>query len=82
MRTTLTLDEDVAAQVKESMAAEQRTFKETVNHLLRIGLDAERKPRETGAFKVRAKDLGGGSTGIDFSNIGEVLERFEGPDHR
>jgi hypothetical protein len=31
-------------------------------------------------FKVEARDLGGGH--VDFDKVGEVLERFEGPDHR
>lgn len=40
MRTTLTLDEDVAQQVKRLMRERGAGFKETVNELIRRGLGA------------------------------------------
>lgn len=42
MRTTLTLDEDVAQQVRRLMHERRRGFKETVNELIRLGLQADR----------------------------------------
>jgi hypothetical protein len=41
MRTTLTLDEDVAQQVKALMRERGAGFKETVNDLIRRGLRSE-----------------------------------------
>lgn len=38
MRTTLTLDEDVAQQIRQLMRERGTGFKETVNELLRRGL--------------------------------------------
>lgn len=46
MRTTLTLDEDVAQSIKEVMRQRGSGFKETVNELLRRGLHGERSPLE------------------------------------
>lgn len=40
MRTTLTLDDDVAREVRERMRERDAGFKETVNDLLRRGLAA------------------------------------------
>lgn len=54
MRTTLTLDEDVAQQVKRLMRERGTGFKETVNELLRRGLrsDAAPEPYETPTFSL------------------------------
>jgi len=38
VRTTLTLDEDVARQIERRMRETKTTFKQTVNDLLRRGL--------------------------------------------
>jgi hypothetical protein len=40
MRTTVTLDEDVAQQIRRVMSERGAGFKETVNELLRRGLRA------------------------------------------
>lgn len=81
MRTTLTLDDDVAARLKSEMNATGRTFKETVNHLLRVGLHAQKRSAPEAPFVVRARRLDPRS-GYDFDNIGELLEHAEGADHR
>lgn len=44
MRTTLTLDEDVAVSVRELMRQRGSGFKETVNELIRRGLNSEQSP--------------------------------------
>ncbi|MHB8467141.1 MAG: antitoxin [Acidimicrobiales bacterium] len=38
MRTTLTLDDDVASLVRSLMDDRQLSFKEAVNHAIRLGL--------------------------------------------
>ena len=82
MRTTLTLDEDVAAKLQARARRSGRPFREIVNETLRRGLarpsaDAARAP-----FKVEARDLGRLRPGLRLDNIGEVLEQLEGPLHR
>ena len=45
MRTTITLEEDVAVQVRRVMRERHITFKEAVNSTLRAGLGVSREPR-------------------------------------
>ena len=81
MRTTLTLEDDVAARLKEEMGRTGRSFKETVNEILREGLRSARTREPDRPFVVRARDLGS-RPGVDFDNISELLEQGEGPFHR
>ena len=46
MRTTLTLDPDVAARLQKEAAKGARTFKQIVNDALRRGLDSAAKPKK------------------------------------
>lgn len=46
MRTTITLDEDVASQLRRVMHERGITFKEAVNVTLRNGLGVTRESRE------------------------------------
>lgn len=47
MRTTLTLDDDVAMQLKQKASQSGRSFKETVNDILRLGLLANTPASDT-----------------------------------
>lgn len=59
MRTTLTLDDDVAAELQRLSAQGDRSFKALVNDLLRAGLrELERPPRRRPAFHTHVADLG------------------------
>jgi hypothetical protein len=59
MRTTLTLDDDVAADLQRLAARDERTFKTLVNDLLRAGLrQLDRPPRHRPPFHTHAVDLG------------------------
>ena len=55
MRTTITLDPDTEALIKESMQREGATFKETVNRAIRAGL-AQRGRKHT--FRQRTVAMG------------------------
>ncbi|MBY0495981.1 MAG: ribbon-helix-helix domain-containing protein [Cyanobacteria bacterium] len=46
MRTTLTLDPDVAARINKEAAKGDRTFKEIVNDALRRGLASPARPKK------------------------------------
>lgn len=78
MRTTLTLDDDVAAKLKAAMRRSGRPFKDVVNDTLRRGLAAPKAGRAP--FRVQARDLGESHARLD--DIGGVLESVEGPRHR
>ena len=82
MRTTLTLDDDVAAKLKAEARKTDGSFRETVNEALRRGLDVPRSPSARRRFSVTPRDLGELRPGLSLDNIGELLERVEGPTHR
>lgn len=81
MRTTLTLDDDVAARLRRLRSAE-RTFKELVNDALRAGLDAieQPTPRRRRSYTTPA-DLGEPLV-PNVDDIWGVIAAVEGDDHR
>lgn len=78
MRTTLTLDDDVAALLKKEVRKSGEPFKQVVNRYLRSGLTAAKQPLHR-PFKVKPINLG---LPRDFDKIEELLEYLEGPEHR
>jgi hypothetical protein len=82
MRTTLTLDDDVAAKLKAEARRSGRPFREIVNDTLRRGLAARRASTRRRTFKVSVRDLGELKPGLSLDNVGEILERVEGSPHR
>ena len=76
MRTTLTLESDVARELKEETRRSGRTFKRVVNEALRAGLATQRlKPARR--YRLRPASLGGVLPGIDLDRalrLAEVLE--------
>lgn len=79
-RTTLTLEEDVAARVQTEARRSGRSFKQVVNELLRFALNARRAGGRT-HFQVSPRDLGL-RPGLAYDDIGGLLEEIEGPAHR
>jgi predicted transcriptional regulator len=82
MRTTLTLDDDVASRLKSLARRSGRTFRDVVNDVIRRGLATSAATSSPPRFKVRARDLGALRPGLSLDNIGDLLERVEGPLHR
>lgn len=81
MRTTLTLDDDVVARLEELQRRLGLTFKEAVNQTLRRGLERERiKPRDLPPFTIQARSMGL-RRGLNYANVGELLEQVEGVAH-
>lgn len=81
VRTTLTLDDDVAAKLKAESRRSGQSFKDVVNAVLRRGL-ADRRTTTARAFTIRPRDLGSVRRGLSLDSIGELLEQVEGPLHR
>jgi metal-responsive CopG/Arc/MetJ family transcriptional regulator len=71
MRTTVTLDEDVAAAVEGLRRQEGTGVSEAINRLIRTGL-VRRPTREV--YRHRTSDIG---LKIDVTNIGEVLDLLD-----
>jgi Arc/MetJ family transcription regulator len=76
MRTTVSLDDDVAAAVEELRHSRHVGLSEAVNELIRQGL---RVPRKRSAFRPRSADLG---LRVDVANVAEALDLLDGPDAR
>lgn len=75
MRTTLTLEPDVALKLKKRMAARNLTLKEAVNQALRAGLAAdEASPRVR--FKVEPHDFRF-KAGIDLDKLNQLADELE-----
>ena len=82
MRTTITLDPDVAARLKAAVRRRRRPFKVLVNEALRSGLDALDQPTPARVpFRTRGFDLGPSLLG-SLDNVEEILSRAEGEAHR
>ena len=81
MRTTLTLDADVAAKVKRTIHQRKRPLKEVVNAALRLGLAQMDQPAPARPYVTKARPLGL-RAGLSYDNIADVLSRAEAEDFR
>lgn len=81
MRTTLTLEEDVAAGIQREVRRTGRPFKSVVNELLRTALHLKKSPRPAPRFRIKARALGV-RPGLDYDRISQLLDEIEGPVHR
>jgi len=78
-RTTLTLDDDVAARLKEHAHREKTSFKETVNSVLRRGLAAQEGRRKRRRYRV-ATFRSGFRPGIDPLRLNQLVDELETQD--
>jgi Arc/MetJ family transcription regulator len=76
MRTTLSLDDDVAAAVQQLREERHIGQSEAVNELIRAGLAA---PAKRAPFRQRAADLG---LRVEVSSVADALENLDGPGAR
>ena len=83
MRTTLTLDPDVAALLKQEARRQKGSLKEAVNTALRAGLQALNAPpvAPLKSYAITPWNLGPSLIG-SLDDIEEVLSRVEGEDHK
>ena len=77
MRTTLTLDDDVAVQLERMRRARDVNLKELVNEALRRGLrEMSAPPKKRKGFRTQAFHMGNPLISID--NVAEALTHLEG----
>jgi hypothetical protein len=81
VRTTLSIDDDIAKLVEHEVRHSGDTFKGTVNRLLRLGLVAARQPETGKPFEVTPFPLGL-KPGLSYDSIAELIEEVEGPHYR
>jgi hypothetical protein len=76
MRTTLSLDDDVAALLETARKSRGVTFKEIVNEALRQGLERLSTPSESKPFQTTPIDLGD-CYFPNLDNVWDVLDEVE-----
>jgi hypothetical protein len=82
MRTTLTLDDDVAARLQAEARRSGRPFRVVVNEHLRAALAQRRAIKTLPPFRVEPRNLGGPLPGLSYDNIGALLEEVEDTQRR
>ena len=80
MRTTLTLDPDVAAKVKKGSAKLGKPLKEVINAALRVVLDEILTPPPSKPYRTKATAMGL-RPGLSYENIAELIATAEGEGH-
>ena len=76
MRTTLTLDPDVAERLKHLVRSGRKGLKATVNEALRIGLGMIEKPVKPAPFRIRAF-VAGLQPGVEPDKMNQLLDELE-----
>ena len=81
MRTTLTLEDDVAAMLERVRSSRRLGLKEAVNEALRQGLTQMAAPPARREYRTRGRDLGQCLIG-SLDDVAEALAIAEGEDFR
>jgi hypothetical protein len=76
MRTTLTLDRDVADRLKLEIRRSGKAMKVVVNEALRLGLGLVGKPMRPPRFQVRPHAFGF-KPGVDLDRINQLVDELE-----
>ena len=82
MRTTLTLDDDIAAKLSAASRTSGKPFKEVVNSLLRRALFENKAAKKADAFVVQPQKMGALKPGFTLDKISAVLDEADGPQRR
>ena len=78
MRTTLTLDDDVARALKQQAKQAAESFRDVVNSVLRRGLATMTAPaRKQKRFVVRPHKMGGFMPGVDPLKLNRISDELE-----
>lgn len=83
MRTTITLDDDVAIALERIRTEERTTFRQTLNEMVREGLAARTRRERQGAAQIRttpARTLG--PRVASFDSTSELLAVIEGDTYK
>jgi hypothetical protein len=81
MRTTLTIDDDVAAKARQAVRITGLPFKEIINSALRVGIDVVLSPRKSQPYRTEGRPLGL-RKGLSYDDISELLSLSEGENHQ
>jgi hypothetical protein len=83
MRTTITLEDDVVAELGKLQKARDEPFKQTVNTVLRAGLATLTAKEQRKSLPYKSLPVSLGVPRLkNLDDISEVLAFAEGEDHR
>jgi hypothetical protein len=77
VRTTLTIDERLARELKEIAHRSGRPFKQVVNETLQAGLGARKAPRKARRYRLAPASLGQPLPGIDLDKALQLADALE-----
>lgn len=81
MRTTLTLDDDVAAKLRAEVRHSGEPFKQVVNRVLRVGLHSRSELRSLSPFKVKPFHMGL-RPGLNLDDVWGLIDLLDHTDPR
>ncbi len=77
MRTTITLDEDVAAKLRAAARKSGRPFKQVVNEAIRTGL--ARQAKKLPPFEIQGRELIRLKPGFNYDKVEDIFDQLDGP---
>jgi len=77
MRTTLTLDDEIARILQETAFQTRRPFKRVVNDTLRAGIAAGAAPSRARPYRLTPAHLGGVRPGFDLDRALRLADSLE-----
>jgi hypothetical protein len=81
MRTTLTIEPDVAVLLERLQKARGSSLKEAANEAIRLGAETLLKPKSS-TFKVYTHPVDTGAPLISLDDVSEALAFGEGEDYK
>ena len=76
MRTTLTIDDDLIAQIEDLQRREGISFKGAVNQLLRAGIQSRAQPPKPKRYRTQPRKLGL-RAGFDATKPNQLADELE-----
>lgn len=76
MRTTLTIDDDIAARIEQRRRTDGRSLKQVINQLLRAGLRSSERPPEAKPYRTKTQKLRL-RPGFDAARLNQLVDELE-----
>lgn len=76
MRTTLTIDDDLAAAIEDLRKREGLSFKEALNQLIRAGVEYRARPPKPREYRTATRRLGL-RAGLDPVKLNQLADELE-----
>lgn len=77
MRTTLTIDDNIAKALKEAAHRSGKSYKEVVNEALRVGMTAKHLINKAKPYRLKPVSLGSVSPGYNLDKALQLADHLE-----